>query len=133
MKNVKRIVLAAMLLLFVSVNYVEVNAKELSTFQLKNNNSVIETGELEDGTTYTVYSAEEYKDSNKPNFTVGKKFTISIIFDGNVVPPSTWSTTIKEGTVNYSGVLYLDGYSYDNTPWDKKTVARYTGTLCGQL
>ncbi len=131
MKLIRKNLAIALVLALVLVNNITVEAKELD---LNNDrNDVISVGQLDDGTNYTVYLSGDATGIASPNFTVGKKFTISVMFDGNVIPPSTWSTTITEGAVEYRGVLYLESYSYDNFLWDKSTVAIYSGTLCGQL
>ena len=93
----------------------------------------IDEGYTSEGIAYEVYIVHEQANTSSPNIVVSKKFTISVIFDGNIIPPETWSTTITEGAVTYSGTLYRGTYSYDNFLNSKKTVVQYSGTLCGLL
>ncbi len=128
MKKLRRLIVFLTVAVVFSVNVQTIQAKEIVGTSI-----VLEEGITSEGVAYTVYLIEEPTNIYNPNIVVSKKFTIGVTFDGNIVPPSTWSTTIQEGAVSYSGVLYLGTYSYDNFLTSKKTVAQYSGTLCGLL
>ena len=128
MKNFKRALLTLITIMLIGISSTKSEAKNLSDEVNK-----IGEGVTSEGVAYEVYIVDDETNSINPNIVVSKKFTISVIFDGNITPPKTWSTTIQEGAVSYSGTLYRGTYSFDNFLNSKKTVAEYSGTLCGLL
>ena len=128
MRKINKILLLFVLTIaFIVESNISVEAKGLI-----DNRVILDQGTTEEGINYVVY-LHDFQDEISSNIVVSKKFTIDVLFDGNIKPSDTWSAKFTEGTVTYSGTLYLQSYYFDNLFSSKKTVATYSGTLCGLL
>lgn len=93
---------------------------------------IIDEGFTEDNIHYVLYKTST-SDSISPKIVVSKVFKASMVLDGNVIPPSTWNTSMTEDGITYSGTLYLQSYEFDNFFASKKTIAHYSGTLYARI
>ena len=100
-----------------------------NAFGLIPQGTVLCTGTMDDGTGYTIYIDDLNLGNDSIKIVHSKRFSIHVIFEGNIIPPSTWPVTITDDNIEYSGILYLDSYEFDNFLGDKSTIAFYSGTL----
>lgn len=94
---------------------------------------MIDKGCTTDGIHYIVYSTPDSQSLVSPQLIDTKRKTVTVNFNGNVIPPKTWRLSVVENSITYTGTLVLRDYFYDNLFGHKTISATYTGTVVAAL
>ncbi len=139
MKNEKRKVQARIISLLLCAVFVlctnntPVSANTVQRVETVFNGNVIDKGCTTDGIHYIVYSTPDSQALVSPLLIDTKRKTVTVNFNGNVIPPKTWRLSVVENNITYTGTLVLQDYFYDNLFGHKTTSATYTGTVVATL
>lgn len=101
--------------------------------------TILQEGVTGEGIRYIIYEEPnllQLATGVSPCIIVSTAKSISIAYEGRIIPPSTFYYSQYEDDMKttMSGTLRLQGYSYDRWPYFPwSTKATYAGTLVGNL
>lgn len=93
------------------------------------NRILLSQGYTEEGVHYSVYLNDAKSNSEvRPNGLINKQYTVDLQYEGNIKPPDSIPWEYNEGSIVWSGTLYLKNY-YSEYFFGWTTYATYSGLV----
>ena len=126
MKKHLIILIVALFVLALPINCLASAPEDMASYTSSEEMVLLGTGYTEDGVYYEVYGEQNEVNVNAR---VSVNVERTVVYVGEVMPPSTMNWSEKMSNIYMSGTLYLRSYIYNAKT--NRTTAIYEGTLTG--